>query len=75
MPNELRIMDATGDMKIIFDPRKPDEVEAARATFNTLKAKGYLAFRVDDAGEKTAAMDKFDPKAGKVILSPPVVGG
>jgi hypothetical protein len=75
MPNEMCTLDATGDTKLIWSPDAPDEVDAARATFNTLKKKGYLAYRVRPGGDKGEAMGEFDPRAEKVILIPPLVGG
>lgn len=73
--NELRVIDPTGDTKTIWDPSRPDEVENARETFRKLKAKGYIAYRVDQGGNKAEIMAEFDPQAGKVIMAPPVVGG
>lgn len=73
---EMRVMDpAAGDLKVIWDKSKPDEVKAAREQFDELKKKKYIAYRVDDEGEKAEIMKEFDPKAEKVILALPVVGG
>jgi len=71
------IMDRTGDSKLIFDINKPDEVDAARAMFNTLvKEKRYLAFRATDKdGSKGDQIKEFDPKAGTLIMVPMMVGG
>jgi len=71
----MAVMGKEGDTKTVWDKDKPDEVEAAKIQFDALKAKGYLAFKVDEDGEKGEVMKKFDPKAQKVILAPPVVGG
>lgn len=73
--NEIAVMDRTGDTKTIWDPRNDDEVEMARTTFDTLKRKGYLIYRVGKDGEKDAVMHKFDPKAEKMIAVPGIVGG
>ena len=73
--NELCILDPSGDTKTIWDPSQPDEVENARETFNRMRAKGYLAYLVMGDGEKGEAITKFDPKAGKLILCPPLRGG
>ncbi len=69
------VMDKTGDTKTIWDPRNPDEVEAAEDQFKKLKGKGYLIYRVEGDGSKGTAMTKFDPKAEKMIAVPPVTGG
>ena len=72
---ELAVMDHTGDTKTIWDPKNEVEVDLARATFDTLKKKGYLIYRVGTNGEKGVAMTSFDPKAEKLIAVPPIVGG
>lgn len=73
--HELATLDRTGDTKTIWDPRNPDEVEAARDTFNRLKKKGYLIYRVGKDGEKSTSMAEFDASAEKMIAVPPVRGG
>lgn len=75
MQCEMRVLDHTGDTRSIWDPSKPDEVEAAKATFDALRAKGYLAYSVKRDGDKGEVMREFDPQAGKVILCPPLAGG
>lgn len=72
----FHILDRTGDTKQIWDPARPEEVEAAQALFDRLVTNGrYSAFRVEEGGEKSERMSSFDPKAGKMILVPPMVGG
>jgi hypothetical protein len=71
----LHVMDLTGDTKTIWNPDNRDEVDQARKTFNDLKAKGYVAYKVAENGKKAEIMTTFDPAAGKVILSPPMAGG
>jgi hypothetical protein len=75
MSGELAVMDISGDTKTIWDTNNPDEVEAARDTFNRLKKKSYLAYRVADGGGKGEIMREFDPTAGKIIMSPMMAGG
>jgi hypothetical protein len=72
---EMAILDRTGHSRQIWDPRNPDEVEAARATFNKLKGKGYIAYKVKPDGSEGEIMTTFDPQAEKMIMAPPVVGG
>lgn len=72
----LRCIDETGDTKIIWDRSSPDEVAAARATFNSLKAKGYLAYDVKGKdGTKGLVVSEFDPNAERLIMAPRMVGG
>lgn len=73
--SEIAVMDRTGDTKTIWDPNNPDEVEVARETFDKLRKKGYLIYRVNTIGNKGEQMLKFDAKAEKMIAVPPVVGG
>jgi hypothetical protein len=73
--NTMAILDGTGDTKVIWDPHNPDEVEAARAQFDALRKKGFLAYTVNKKGDKGEVITKFDPDAEKIILSPPLVGG
>lgn len=72
---ELCVMDRTGDTKMIWNPNNTDEVEAAQATFDRLKKKGYLAYKVTAGGEKGEVITRFDASAEKIIMAPPVVGG
>lgn len=73
--NELCVMDQTGDTKTIWDPANTEEVAAARSTFDRLRGKGYIAYRVAESGKKGEVMSAFDPQAGKVIMAPPMAGG
>lgn len=72
---ELRILDHTGDTKIIWDRTKEAEKEHARDTFDRFKAKGYAAYKVNNKGDKGEVLKTFDPDAEKMILAPPTVGG
>jgi hypothetical protein len=73
--NAMAIMSMQGDTKVIWDPQKPDEIEVAKETFNKLKKKGYAAFSVSDDGSKGEQIREFDPKAGRIIMAAPMVGG
>lgn len=65
-----------GDVKLIWDRTKPDEVEAAQSTFDKLIKKGYAAFLVkDNDGNKGEKVTKFDPSAERIILIAPMQGG
>lgn len=74
--NEMAILDHTGDTKVMWSKDNEDEVEAARAQFNTLTKKGYTAWRVTGKdGKKGEQIREFDPDAERIILSPPVQAG
>lgn len=72
---EIAVMGKEGDLKTIWNPNNTDEVANARRTFTDMRAKGYLAFKVDAKGDKGEQMNEFDPGAGKVIMVPPFQGG
>lgn len=73
----LAIIDRTrGDQTIGWDTNSPDEIEQAQATFDSLLAKGYLAYKVTKEGSKTGVqLTKFDSKLERIIMVPPLVGG
>ncbi len=72
---ELATMDRTGDLKSFWDRTKPEEVAQARRTFDDMRAKGYLAFRLIGDGTKGEQIREFDPTAEKIIMSPAMQGG
>lgn len=73
--NEMQILDDTGHSRTIWNPDNEDEVGAARDTFNKLKKKGYIAYRVKKDGSEGEVMTEFDPSAEKMIMSPGMRGG
>lgn len=75
MTGEMRIMGKDGDLKVIWDSDKPDEVESARKQFNEMTGKNYIAFSVKKDGEKNEKIHKFDPNLEKMILVPMLKGG
>ncbi len=75
MKGEMRILGPEGDLKVIWDSEKSDEVEAARKQFKELIDKNYIAFSVKKDGEKNEKISKFDPDLEKMILVPMVKGG
>lgn len=65
-----------GDTKLMWSSDKPDEVDAARTTFDKLVAKGYVAFRAEGKdGHQGEKITKFDPEAERIILIPRMQGG
>lgn len=71
----LCVMSHKGDTRLIWDKHNDDEVEAAETMFDNLKEKGYVAWSVKKDGEKAEVIKKFDKKAEKIIMSPPIAGG
>jgi len=72
---EMAVLGKEGDTKFMWDPKVDFEVDDARARFDKYIKEGYLAFHVDKEGNKAKPMKKFDPKAGKIILTPAPTGG
>lgn len=75
MLGTMRIIDATGDTKLIWDSDNEAEVENARRSFNDLKKKKYNAYSVKKDGEKGSVITEFDPNAEKIIMAPQMAGG
>ena len=72
---EMRVMGVEGDVKVIWDAEKEDEVESAKKQFKELTGKGYIAFSVKKNGEQNEKISRFDPELEKMILVPMVKGG
>lgn len=72
---ELAIMGRDGDTKVYWTRGNAAETAAARATFDSLRAKGYLAYRLVGDGTKGEQLLEFDPNAQQIILAPAPVGG
>lgn len=71
----MKILDSTGDSKIMWDPENEDEVDGAEAQFDVLIEKGFSAYAVKKDGEKGRKIKKFTPNAGKIIMVPSIAGG
>jgi hypothetical protein len=71
----IAVLGSSGDTKKIWDKSNEDEVEDARASYDRLKKKGYLAFSVNKDGSKGEQMTEFDPDAERMIMVPQMQGG
>lgn len=72
---ELRVLDGTGDTKLIWDAENDAEVAAARKMYDDLIAKGHTAYSVKKTGKTGKKIDAFDPAAERIILVPRMAGG
>jgi len=72
---EIRLLDKTGDLKVMWDKNNVDEVNAAKEQFNNLIDKGYTAFSVEKDGGKGKKVTEFDKSMEKIIMVPIVRGG
>ncbi len=74
--NVMRVMDKkVGDLKIEWDPNRPDEVAHARKCFDDAQKKGMLIYKMDRYGKKGEVLTTFDPLAERIIATPRQVGG
>lgn len=73
--SEMRVISGEGDTKVLWDPKNTDEVCAAKAQFDSLMNKKFSAFEVEKSGDPGKQIKKFKPKAGKIIMVPPIQGG
>ncbi len=73
--SEMRVVNTTGDTKIIWDAANPDEVAAAKTQYDSLVGKGFKAFSVGKAGKEDELLTAFDKDLERIILTPPVRGG
>lgn len=71
---EMSVMGKEGDTKFTWNAKDPKEVEAAKATWDLYKGKGFAAFRMKRSS-KGDQMHEFDPKAGRILFVPPMQGG
>lgn len=72
MIHTMQVLDVTGHTEVKWNPNIKEEVDVAKATFKAMTKKGYRAF---EAGDNGGQMDDFDPKIGRIILLPQLVGG
>lgn len=75
MNGTMEVMDQTGHTSVTWDPTKPAEVSAAEEHFDALIERGYNAFAVEGDNQQGRRLREFDPKAGKIMMVPHLVGG
>jgi len=66
----IAVMGTKGDIKYTWDPKNPDDVNAARCHFAELKAKGFQVFKMR-RWRKDVAVEEFDPKDGRLLFVAP----
>lgn len=72
----MSTLDHDGDQRVMWDRTQPDEVAAARRTFDDLRKKGYAAYRAEGKrGDRGEVIREFDPDAERIILTKPLQGG
>jgi len=75
LPEELgvfSVLGPEGDTKHIWNPKREEEIEAARLLFDTLTSKGYRAFKLTRLGTKGKLVQDFDLDAkGRLLFTAP----
>ena len=72
----MHALDRSGDTRVMWDKGNTDETAAARAQFEALTGKGYVAYRAEGKnGERGEVIREFDPQAERIILVKQLVGG
>ena len=64
-----------GDLRLQWDPKKPDEVVKAEEFFDKCIADGFIAFKLGFLGERGKKLAEFDQEAKRIVLIPPIMGG
>lgn len=59
--------DATGDVKISWDPENPEDVKNAQDHFDKLKKSGHIFFKVNEDGERGKKVKDFEPNMAELV--------
>lgn len=73
--SRLRYLDGSGDTEIKWTRGNAEETAAAKAMFDTLKAKKYAAYRMDSSGKRGEQLSGWDPNAEYILMAPQMAGG
>lgn len=71
----LKILDESGDDRLVWDKDNGREAKQAKKKFNDLIKDGYSAFSVDHDGEKNRKITEFDVDAEEILMVPETVKG
>ena len=69
----MAIMSSDGDTKYTWDPKNPDEVDAAREHFDLMRKKGFLVFKIKGCLRKRRGDEVtwFNPRSkGYMYVAP-----
>ena len=71
----LCVLSPLGETKVEWDIDVEETVREAERIFRTNAAKGYAAFTVGEGLDSARQVDWFDPRAKRIVQSPPIAGG
>ena len=69
------ILSEKGDERLVWDKENGKEAKEAKAKFEDLIKKGYMAFSVDAKGKKNRKIEEFDVDAEEILMVPKTVRG
>jgi hypothetical protein len=69
----LCAMDRTGDTRLQWDNKNPEEVAKARTKFDEL-LPNHMAYTLNAKGQEEI-LTKFDPNAERIIMHKKLIGG
>jgi hypothetical protein len=71
----LSILGTEGDTTLTWNRENPVEIKTAEDKFLALQKEGYLAFRLEENGEKGELIREFNPNIEKIFMAPQMAGG
>jgi len=73
----LSIPDATGDTRLMWNPRDAEDTALAKKAFKDARKRGMMVYLVDpNSGESTGqVVTEFPETEGKLIAVKPIQGG
>lgn len=64
----MRIFDETGDRRLIWDSRDPDQIKEAAKNFDEMTKKGWKAYAIDSEGNHGRRIHRFDADTEEVYF-------
>jgi len=64
----VRVFDETGDRRLIWNMKNPDQVKEAAKLFDEYIKKGWRGYTVDDTGRTRLRIHKFDIDTQEVLF-------
>jgi hypothetical protein len=71
----MYVVSKRGDTELRWEPSDTKSVAKAREAFDEYRSANYLAFSGPDPAGEHVYLDEFDPSAGEIILTRPLIGG
>jgi hypothetical protein len=71
----MKILNESGDDRLVWDRDNGKQAKEAKAKFEELLGKNYMAFSVDSKGNKNRRIEEFDVDAEEILMVPPTSKG